>query len=131
MTIDFGIVKFIKKFIERFFEKCEICSRGPKKLRAKTVTKVAECRLIKFFLLAIAQSSAPPFLYARISVESNHYEMKPRLQSLSFSLKCYFTVFTVFTVFINFAIIEAIMVGTNSLKRFLKKTPGTEKHEDI
>ena len=30
----------------------------------------------------------------------------------------------------NFAIIEAIMAGTNSLKRFLKKTPGTEKHKD-
>ena len=30
----------------------------------------------------------------------------------------------------NFDIIEAIMAGTNSLKRFLKKTPGTEKHKD-
>ena len=30
----------------------------------------------------------------------------------------------------NVAIIEAIMAGTNSLKRFLKKTPGTEKHKD-
>ena len=28
------------------------------------------------------------------------------------------------------AIIEAIMAGTNSLKRFLKKPPGTEKHKD-
>ena len=30
----------------------------------------------------------------------------------------------------NFAIIEAIMAGTYSLKRFPKKTPGTEKHKD-
>ena len=30
----------------------------------------------------------------------------------------------------NFAITEAIMAGTNSLKWFLKKTPGTEKHKD-
>ena len=30
----------------------------------------------------------------------------------------------------NFAIIEAIIVGTYSLKRFLQKTPGTEKHND-
>ena len=30
----------------------------------------------------------------------------------------------------NFDIIEAIMAGTNSLKRFLKKTLGTEKHKD-
>ena len=30
----------------------------------------------------------------------------------------------------NFAIIASIMAGTNSLKRFLKKTPGTEKHKD-
>ena len=30
----------------------------------------------------------------------------------------------------NFAITEAIMASTNSLKWFLKKTPGTEKHKD-
>ena len=29
LTIGLGIVKFIKKFVERFFEKCEICRRGP------------------------------------------------------------------------------------------------------
>ena len=29
LAIDLGIVKFIKKFIEQFFEKCEICSNGP------------------------------------------------------------------------------------------------------
>ena len=29
------------------------------KLRAKTVTKAAECKLIKFFLLAIARSNSP------------------------------------------------------------------------
>ena len=28
LAIDLGIVKFIKKFIERFFEKCEVCKRG-------------------------------------------------------------------------------------------------------
>ena len=28
LTIDLGIVKFITKFIEWFFEKCEICRRG-------------------------------------------------------------------------------------------------------
>ena len=30
----------------------------------------------------------------------------------------------------NFAIMEAIMAGTYSRKRFLQKTPGTEKHKD-
>ena len=30
----------------------------------------------------------------------------------------------------NFAIIEAVMAGTYSRKRFLKKTPGTEKLKD-
>ena len=30
----------------------------------------------------------------------------------------------------NFAIDEAIMAGTNSRNRFLKKTLGTEKHKD-
>ena len=29
LTIDLGIFQFIKKFIERFFAKCEICRRGP------------------------------------------------------------------------------------------------------
>ena len=29
LTADLRIIKFIKKFIERFFEKCEICRRGP------------------------------------------------------------------------------------------------------
>ena len=32
------------------------------KLRAKTVTKAAECKFIKFFLLAIAQSNSPLFV---------------------------------------------------------------------
>ena len=31
---------------------------------------------------------------------------------------------------LNFAIIEAIMAGTYSLKPFLKNTPGTEKHKN-
>ena len=29
LAINLAIVKFIKKFIEQFFEKCEICRRGP------------------------------------------------------------------------------------------------------
>ena len=28
LAIDLGVVKFIKKFIEHFFEKCDICSNG-------------------------------------------------------------------------------------------------------
>ena len=29
LTIDLGMVKFIKKFIERFLKKCEIFRHGP------------------------------------------------------------------------------------------------------
>ena len=29
LTIDLGILQYIKKFIERFFRKCEIRRRGP------------------------------------------------------------------------------------------------------
>ena len=29
LAIYFEVVKFIKKFIDRFFEKCEICRHGP------------------------------------------------------------------------------------------------------
>ena len=57
-------------------------------------------------------------------------------------MACYFTVFmilkTLFQIFpkrfhkicSNFAVIETIMAGKYSLKRFLKKTPSTEKHKD-
>ena len=33
LTIDLGIVEFIKKFIERLLEKCEIFRHGPNYLR--------------------------------------------------------------------------------------------------
>ena len=63
LTIDLGIIKFIKKIIERFFGKCEIYRCGPYYVqKTVTVTKAAECKLIKFFLLAIAQSNSPLFL---------------------------------------------------------------------
>ena len=62
LTIDLGIVEFIKKFIERFLEKCEIFRHGPNYVQK--LSKAAECKLIKFFLLAIAQSNSPLFLYA-------------------------------------------------------------------
>ena len=29
LIVDLGIIKFIKKFIERFFKKCKICRHGP------------------------------------------------------------------------------------------------------
>ena len=29
LAIDLGIAKFIEKFIQPFFEKCEICTHGP------------------------------------------------------------------------------------------------------
>ena len=57
-------------------------------------------------------------------------------------IACYFTVFMILKTLLkifpkrshricsNFAIIETIMAGTYSLKRFLKKTPSTDKHKD-
>ena len=84
LTIDLGIVKFITKFIKRFFKRYEIWRNGPNYSQKLLVTKAAECKLIKFFLLAIAQSNSP-FFCTQFSMESNHYEMKPRFQSLSFS----------------------------------------------
>ena len=52
LTIDLGIVEFVKEFIKWFLEKCDI------------VSKAAACKLIKFFFLVIAQSNSPLFLYA-------------------------------------------------------------------
>jgi len=34
------------------------------------------------------------------------------------------------SIFSNFAMVEAVVAGSGSLKRFLKKTRGTEKHND-
>ena len=66
LTIVLGIIEFIKKIIEQFIEKCEIFKAWTK-LHPKTVSKAAECKLIKFLLLAIAQSNSPLFLYAVFS----------------------------------------------------------------
>ena len=63
LMIDLAIVEFRKKFIERFLGKCEIFRHGPNYVQ-KLYQKAAECKLIKFFLLAIAQSNSPLFLYA-------------------------------------------------------------------
>ena len=52
----------------------------------KSVAKATECKLIKFFLLAIAQSNSP-LICTLFLMESNHYEMKSHFQSLSFSSK--------------------------------------------
>ena len=73
LTIDLGIVEFVKKFIEWFLEKCEIFRHGP-----------------------------------------NYVQKRKRSHRIS----------------LNLAIMEAIMAGTYPLKRFLQKTPGTEKHKD-
>ena len=47
-------------------------------------------------------------------------------------LKLYFRIFRKRShrISSNFAIMEVIMAGTYSLKRFLRKIPGTEKHND-
>ena len=72
------------------------------KLRAKTVTEAAECKLIKFFLLAIAQSNSPPFLYAVFNGIKPLWDEAafPKLiiflkYSLIVWIACYFTVFMV------------------------------------
>ena len=100
-TIDRVIFQFTKKIYLAVFCKMRNLQAWTK-LRAKTVTKAAECKLIKFFSLAIAQSNSPLCLYAvfngiklliplcvcmQFSMESNYYEMNPLFQSLSFSLK--------------------------------------------
>ena len=36
LTIDLGIFKFIKKIINRFFLKCEVCRHGPNYLQKLT-----------------------------------------------------------------------------------------------
>ena len=49
LTIDPRDCQVYKKIIERFFEYYEICRHGPNYVQELAVTKVAECRLIKFF----------------------------------------------------------------------------------
>ena len=86
LTTDLGIVEFIQKFIERFLENAKFL--GMDQITSKNCIKSSwmQCKLIKFFLLAIAHSNSPLFCM-QFSMESNHYKMKPRSQSLSFSLK--------------------------------------------
>ena len=101
----------------------------------------AERMLIKFSFLAIGRGN--PRLF---SMESNRSKMKLHFQSSSFSLDiselCRWHVYSLFLrplnpcfkIFLtrsyricsNFAKIEATKGGISSLKRFLKKTPGTE-----
>ena len=62
LTIDLGIVEFIKKIYLAVFGKMRNLLAWTK-LPPKTVSKAAECKLIKFFLHAIAQSNSPLLLY--------------------------------------------------------------------
>ena len=55
------------------------------KLCAKTVTKAAECRLIKFFFNPQSHRAIPLLFCTQFLMELNHYEMKPCFQSLTFS----------------------------------------------
>ena len=151
-------LKLPVKFIDNWSRNCQVYKKIYRavfwimrnlyawtKLRAEAVTKAAECKLIKFFLLAIAQSNSPHFLYAVFSgiIPLWHQAAFSRLvifvkYRLIVWIACYFTVFMILkTSFQNIsktlsqnAIIEAIMAGTYFLKQFLKKTPGTEKHKD-
>ena len=83
LTIDLGIVEFIKKFIERFLEKCEIFRHGPNYLQ-----KLYQKQLNASYSNPSYSRSprAIPLIFCmQFSMESIHYEMKPRSQSLSFS----------------------------------------------
>ena len=61
--IDLKIVKFIKKIIERFFEKCKTCKHGPNYVQNLYQKQLNICKLIKFVSLAIARSNFHLFLY--------------------------------------------------------------------
>ena len=110
------------------------------KLHPKPVSKAGECKLIKFFSLAITRSNSPLFLYAVFNgIKPLWYEATfPKLISfLKYQrivwIACCFTVFmivktvcqniskTSHRICLNFAIMKAIMAGTYSLKRFLQK----------
>ena len=83
LTIDLEIVEFIKKFIERFLEKCETFRPGPdylQKLYQKQLNQVN-----KILLTRDRPEQFPSFFCMQFSMESNHCKMKPHSQSLSFS----------------------------------------------
>ena len=99
LTIDLGIFQFIKKTYRAVFWKMRNLQAWTK-LRAKTVTKAAECKLIKFFLLAIPQSNSPLFLYAVFNGIKPQWDEAafPKLtvffkNQLVVWIACYFTVF--------------------------------------
>ena len=101
LMIDLGIVEFTKTIYRAVFGKMRNFQAWTK-LRSKTVSKAAECKLIKVFFLAIAQSNSPLFLYAVFS------GVKPPWDEAAFPkliifliywrierLACYFTVFMI------------------------------------
>ena len=63
LMIDLKIVKFIKKIIERFFEKCKTCKHGPNYVQNLYQKQLNICKLIKFLSLTIARSNFHLFLY--------------------------------------------------------------------
>ena len=100
LIINLQIVEFIKKFIEQFFQKMRNLQAWTK-LRPKSITKAAECKSIKFFLLAIAEQF-PSFLYAVFNGIKPLWDEAAFPELISF-LKyqrivwkaCYFTVFMI------------------------------------
>ena len=59
LTIDLGIFKFIKTFIERFFLNAKFV--GMDQITSKNCNKSSWMQVIKFFLLVIGQSNSPLF----------------------------------------------------------------------
>ena len=85
LTIDLRIFQFIKKFIELFLENAKFV--GVDQITCKNCNKSSWMHVNKILLTHNRPEQFPSFFSTQFSMESNHYEMKPHFQSLSFSLK--------------------------------------------
>ena len=77
------IIKFIKKFMERFLENAKFL--GMDQITSKNCIKSNWMQVNKILLTRDRPEHIPLLFCMQFSMESNHYEMKPRSQSLSFS----------------------------------------------
>ena len=147
LMIDLGIVKFIKKNLSSsFFNNAKFV--GMDQITLKNCNKSSWMQVNQICLTRDRPEQFPSFFVRsfqrnqttmRWSRDSKAYHFLKISANCADSMlfHCFYDSWNFVSkyfqnalIYSNFAIIEAIMAGTYSLERFLKKTPSTEKQED-
>ena len=83
LAIDLEIVKFIKNLSSSFLKNAKIV--GMDQITCKNCNKSSWMQVNRILLTRDRPEQFSSFFCTQFSMESNHYEMKPRFQSLSFA----------------------------------------------